>query len=147
MQIGKNSAMAALSKLFLVFPQASGNEAERTARFAAYWEVLERQVPRYLIEACEYASKGKLSNGHFLPTAGDLYQCAQAFAARDVAQRWPRAALSDPPIRHDPQTKARIQAGFKKLLVDLRSGCPIDPDRATKEVFDPWAADKELENG
>src|ERR1019366_6933184 len=131
MKTGKDLAMAALSKLFLVFPQANGNDDERTARFAAYWEILESRESRFVIEACEYASKGKLGDGRFLPTVAELYQTTEEFAVRAARDRrestplLPR--LPEPESQNDEATRQRIIAGFKKLLADLRSGNPIDP--------------------
>jgi hypothetical protein len=116
--------------------QWSGDEDERKVKFAAYWDVLQGRDPRFTIEACEYAAKGKLGDCRFLPTAAELFQAAEAFAAREVAQRKPRLSSSEPP-QNDAITRQRIIAGFKKLLADLKSGNPIDPDKATRDVFRP----------
>jgi hypothetical protein len=37
--------------------------------------------------------------------------------------------------QNDAITKQRIITGFSKLLQDLHAGNPIDPDKATKDVF------------
>jgi len=100
----------------------------------AYWEVLEKREPRFVIEACEYAAKGKIGDGRFLPTAAELFQAAEAFAAREAQRRRPRE-LTSMPSQNDAITRQRIIDGFQKVVADLRSGVPIDPDRATREVF------------
>jgi hypothetical protein len=86
------------------------------------------------VEACEYAERGKCGDGRFLPSAGELFQVGQEFAAR-AAAAIPR--LSKPEFQNDELTRQRIIAGFKKLLEDLRSGNKIDPVTATREVFHP----------
>jgi len=104
---------------------------------SAYWEILEPLQPRFVIEACEYAAKGKVGDGRFLPTAAELFQSAEAFAAREAQRRKPRELGSMYETRNDPATRQWIIDGFAKLLADLRSGVPIDPDKATNKVFRP----------
>jgi hypothetical protein len=133
----KDEAKKALLKLFHCFSWG-GDETERKVKFAAYWEILESRQSRFVLEACEYASKGKLGDGRFLPTAAELYQLAEDFSAREariLAQSSPR--LSETPCQNDHATRQRIIAGFKKLQADLRSGTPINPEKATREVFHP----------
>lgn len=125
--------------MFLNWSQ-NGDDIERKGKMLAYWEVLQNLNPRFVIEACEYASKGKLGDPKFMPSAGELYQCAQAFEHRS-SRRDVRRYLAEPEVRNDPQTRARICAGFKKLLTDLRVGVTIDPDGATKAVFHPELPD------
>jgi len=103
----------------------------------AYWEALEHLQPMFVIEACEYAAKGKVGDGRFLPTAAELFQTAEAFAAREAQRRKPHGLLQTYETKNDPATRQRIIDGFAKLLKDLRSGVPIDPDKATKDVFQP----------
>lgn len=91
--------------------------------------------PSFVVEACEYAAKGKLGDSRFLPTAAELFQAAQEFSARDAQKRRPR--ITSEPTQNDALTRQRIIAGFNKLLADLHAGVPIDPDRATNEVFRP----------
>lgn len=132
-------ARNALARLFLAYSQ-TGDSDDRKAKMLAYWDVLRDVTPRYVCDACEYAAKGKLGDPKFMPTAGELYQCAQALEHR-AARQDVRRYLSEPEVRNDPQTQARICAGFKKLLADLRAGVPIDPDKATKAVFHPEVTD------
>ena len=132
-------AKKALAKLFLVFPSpGTAGEINHQARMTAYWEILSRLAPSFVIEACEYAARGKCGDGRFLPSAGELYQVGQEFAVRAAqAKREAAPRLSDAPTQNDYATRQRIIAGFKKLSEDLRNGTPIDPDRATMEVFHP----------
>jgi len=111
----------------------SGDESERNAKLKAYWEVLEGRPHRFVVEACEYAAKGKVGDGRFLPTAAELFQTAEVFAAREAQRRRPREVEYAP--KNDPATRQRIIEGFDKLLADLMSSTPIDPDRATKDAF------------
>jgi hypothetical protein len=133
----EQDAKKALAKLFLCFSQ-SGDEIERKGKLLAYWETLQSREPRFVIDACEYASKGKLGDGRFLPTAAELYHASEEFAAREARIRIEaRPKLREEPCQHDEATRQRIIAGFAKLLADLHNGNKIDPAKATREVFHP----------
>lgn len=131
----EQDAKKALAKLFLCYQQ-TGDESERKAKLSAYWQVLGTRKPEFLIAACEYAAKGKLGDGRFLPTAAELFQSAEAFAAREAQRR--RVYVSKLSIdlpQNDAITRQRIIAGFSNLLQDLHGGNPIDPNKATMDVF------------
>jgi len=131
----EQDAKKALAKLLLCYQQ-TGDETERKAKLSAYWQVLGTRKPEFVVEACEYAAKGKLGDGRFLPTAAELFQSAEAFAARDMQRRRVYVSkLSVEVPQNDAIAKQRIIAGFSKLLQDLHVGNPIDPDNATKDVF------------
>jgi hypothetical protein len=94
------------------------------------------------VDACEYAALGKCGDGRFLPSAGELFQVGQEFAVRAAqAKREAAPRLPSPDCQYDSATRQRniagIIAGYEKLLADLRSRNPIDPDMATREVFHP----------
>lgn len=108
----------------------------------AYWDVIRDVTPRHICDACEYAARGNLGDPKFMPSAGELYQCAQAFEQRE---RPARHTLPELEARNNPQTRAHIISGFKKLLADLRGGVPIDPDKATNAVFHPEPPDYSVE--
>jgi len=135
----QQDAKKALARLFLSFCQ-TGDDEEQRGKMLAYWNVMQGVTPRYVIDACDYAAKGKLGDPKFMPTAGELYQCAQALEHR-ASRQDVRRYLSEPEVRNDPQTSARICAGFKKLLTDLHVGVTIDPEKATKAVFHPELPD------
>lgn len=113
----KNEAKKALLKLFQCFP-SSGDEDDRKLKFAAYWEVLEKLEPWFAVEACEYAAKGKLSDPKFLPSAGELFQCTQEFAARAVRAKRVNPRLDSPSI--PPAERARVAQGLRNLVEELR---------------------------
>ena len=130
----QQDAKKALAKLFLCYGQ-SGDETEKKAKLHAYWEVLEGRDPRFVIEACDYAAKGKIGDGRFLPTAAELFHAAEAFAARDVERK--RVPQIEFIRQNDDVTRQRIKNGFAKLLMHLRCDIPIDPNAATMDVFHP----------
>jgi hypothetical protein len=130
----QQDAKKALAKLFLCYP-LSGDESERQAKLQAYWEVLEGREPRFVIEACEYAAKGKVGEGRFLPTAAELFNAAEAFSAREVQRKHvPKIEFLQ---QNDPATRQRIIDGFANLLSGAlkKTSKQIDPLEATKEVF------------
>jgi hypothetical protein len=88
----KNKAMEALERLFWLFPQ-SGDETERSARFAAYWEVLSPLPSACIAMACALAASGKVGNPAFLPSAAELFTVAEKLAARNAN---PRPRLQKP---------------------------------------------------
>ena len=130
----QQDAKKSLAKLFLCYAQ-NGDESERQAKLQAYWDVLHTRNPLFVCEACEYAAKGNVGDGRFLPTAAELFRAAEAFSARE-AQRNKHVPRLEPPV-NDGTTRQRIIAAYAKLLADLTQGNPIDPYRATKEVFYP----------
>lgn len=131
----EDDAKKALAKLFLVFPSPGTGETNE-GRMRAYWEILSRKAPCFVIEACEYAARGKCGDGRFLPSAGELFQLCEEFSARAVRLRNQSNARIPPPlIQNDEMTRCRIREGFRKLLIDLKNEVPIDPDNATRDVF------------
>lgn len=124
--------------MFLAFPLPGTNEEINEARLRTYWETLSKIEPEFVIEACEYARQGKFGEGRFLPSSGELYQLAEELRARSIRER----KVFEPPIEtlehsHTPGERQRIIDGFAKLLADLRSGTPINPGKATADVFYP----------
>lgn len=127
----------ALGKMFIAFP-GSGACKESGDRMEVYVEAVRRFPLSYIEEACDYAVRGKLGNGAYPPSAPQLRELVSELQDRDLRKlghkkfSWEK---SDEPVHNTPEQRARIIAGFKELLSDLRSGNPIDPDRATLKVF------------
>src|ERR1019366_5977633 len=112
-------AKKALLKLFQCYNLA-GTETERKIKFECYWEVLVRLHPSFVVEACEYAARGKCGDGRFLPAVGELYQVGQEFAARSMqAKRESAPRLPQPVCQNDLATPDRIHACYEKVLTDL----------------------------
>lgn len=99
--------MAALTKLFLAFPNA-GDEGERTAKFVVYWETLCTLPPSAVQAACEWACR----QPGYLPSAGDLY----AEACKRIAPRRPLQPI--PPPKHTP-VNPEIVEKLKRLRAEL----------------------------
>lgn len=130
------NAKKAIVKMFLAFPLPGTNSEINEGRLRAYWEVLSRIEPEFVIEACEYASLGKCGDGRFLPSAGELYQLAEELRARAIrSQKLSAPRIAAPAQVYVSGQRQRIIEGFNKLLSDLMTGVPIDPDKATREVF------------
>jgi len=88
--------------------------------------VLQTRDPRFVCEACEYAAKGNVGDGRFLPTAAELFHAAEAFSARDVQRnRGYVSKLSVELPQNDEPIRQRIIVGFAKLLADLTHNDPI----------------------
>lgn len=117
--------------MFAAFPPRHDWEL----KFNVYVEALGRIPICFVEEACDYAIKGKLNGGRFLPNAGELVQLAEELQARTL--RRPRFSWEyrDLPVNISAEQRARIIWGFRRLLADLRRGQPIDPDKATHKVF------------
>jgi hypothetical protein len=113
----QEDARSALAKLFLVYSQA-GDSDDRKAKMLAYWNVLRNVTPCYTIEACEYAAKGKLGDPKFMPSAGELYQCAQELSARAVRAKRVNPRLEAPSI--PPAERVRVAQGLRNLAEELR---------------------------
>jgi hypothetical protein len=113
----KNKAMEALEKMFWLFPQ-SGDETERSVRFAVYWEILSQLPVDSVAKACALAARGKVGNPAFLPTAGELFAAAEKFAAQ-AAPGLPR--LPEPRLELPAGERARRVAILQKLKSEIRA--------------------------
>jgi hypothetical protein len=137
--LSEKKKQRALAKMFTAFPgsQACRNREER---MDVYIEALSKIAAAFVEEACDYAIRGKLDTQRdYPPTAAQIHELAEELQARSRTSRTGRPKFSweknDGPVHNTPEQRARIIWGFKKLLADLRSGRPIDPDEATRRVF------------
>lgn len=124
----------ALVKLFIAFPV----RAEREFKLDTYVEALSRIPPSFVEEAVDYAIRGKLNGGRFLPNSGELVQLAEELQARTLRNGGrPKFSWEKPdtPVQNTQQQRFKIIQGFRQLLRDIRTGTPIDPDRDTAKIF------------
>src|SRR5882724_7197565 len=114
-----------IAKMFAAFPPKN----DWDLKFNVYVEALGRIPISFVEEACDYAIRGKLNGGRFLPNAGELVQLAEELQARTLRNKRPKFSWerNEQPVHNTPEQRFRIIHGFRELLADLRSGKPIDP--------------------
>jgi hypothetical protein len=83
-----DDAKIALLTLFQCY-NISGTDAERKAKFNAYWMVLEGLGPEKIVEVCSLAMRGDIGNSAFMPSAADLYQAARPRYNKPAPRRLP----------------------------------------------------------
>lgn len=107
-------------------------------RLDVYTQALSAVPVTFAEEACDYVIKGKLHGGRFLPNAGELVQLAEELRARTLRHHGrPRFSWehSDLTVHNTEEQRRAIIAGFRQLLTGIRTGRPINPQRAVREVF------------
>jgi hypothetical protein len=113
----KNKAMEAIERLFWLFPN-SGDETERSVRFAAYWEILSQLPADCVVKACALAARGKVGNPAFLPSASELFAAGEKF----VAQAAPGVPRLPEPRRELPAAeRERRVAILQKLKSEIQA--------------------------
>jgi hypothetical protein len=125
--LNEREVYRAVGKLFASFPVV----ARKGASIEAYVQALSRLPLSFVVEACDYAVRGRIGDGKSIPPAAELAHLARVLHTRTL----PRTRVSENYVINSPDQRKNIVQGFRNLLNDLRTGRPIDPDLATAKVF------------
>lgn len=134
--------------MFLGFPtlRLSREEADRTS---ALWVSQLRDFPSWAIkQACENALQDRISgrSADFVPSVAVIAsQCAKLVQpTRD--ERGKLKALVDADVYHAPtdDERARVKAGFEKLIADLKLRDPLTRSAPDTGPLDPVAVTEKL---
>ncbi len=120
-----------LNKLFNSFPVSEGS---RGAKMEAYMEALARIPFLFVEKAILMGMRGRIGEGHFCPTVGELAKLAEELQWQARRREQPRR-LPEMSVSNSPEQRNAIIVGFHRLLTDLKSGKTINPDLATAQVF------------
>jgi len=117
--------------MFLAFP-SSGRWNE--AKVEAYFQALCRIPLHFVQQAVDFAVRGKLGDGRAAPSAAELAKLAAELQLQALRRNESHPKV-EPTVYNTPEQRQRVIEGYRRLLSDLRSGKPIEPDIASACVY------------
>ncbi len=127
---GDDMAAAEIASIFAVMSVKGMGDGEADAMMAVYVSDLSELPYFALSEACKAFRRGRLGDGKWAPTPGEIYQAAQRFMDEPLAEKSDLQAILAAEVQApqvSPDRKAQLLAEKDALLAALRRGVAADP--------------------